>query len=309
VPHALHMPSHIFTRLGLWKESIESNLASAAASRDFELRTRMAGAWDQELHALDYLEYAYLQTGEDEKAKAIVERIREIHSVQPQSLSAAFALSAVPARYAVEGHRWKEAAALALAPADFPWKSFPIGQAMNGWARALGLIHTSDLSSARKETDALAALRDAVKTQPGYDWSSAIEVLRLSASGWLSHAEGRDADARTALQAAADLEDSIDKHAVSPGAILPAREQLADFLLEAEHPEEALREYQASSRSAPNRFAALWGGGRAAQEAGRPTQAKAFYERLLESADPGSARPELARAKAFISRSEGSSSR
>ncbi len=300
VPHALHMPSHIFTRLGLWQDAIDSNVAAAAAGRDFERRSGMAGAWDQELHALDYLEYAYLQTGDDAKAKAVLDRVREIRTVEPGNMTAAFALSAVPVRYAVEGHRWTEAAALTLSPKDFPWKDFAIAEAVTRYARAMGAVHTGNPAGSRVEIAALESLRDGIQGRPGYDWSVGVEVLRLEAAGWLAHGEGKIEEAVNLLRAAADREDSTEKHAVTPGAIVPAREQLADLLRECRRPAEALREYEASLRISPNRFNALYGAARSAQVAGEAAKAKAFYEKLIAICDASSRRPELIEAKAFI---------
>ena len=301
VPHALHMPSHIFTRLGLWQDSIDSNLASAGAARDYERRSGMSAAWDQELHALDYLMYAYLQRGDDESAKAVIDRTKEVKTAEPVAMTAAYALSAIPVRYLVERHCWVEAAALESSPADFPWGKFAIANGMTRFARAIGAACTGDMAAARKEIEALISLRDSVKGQPGFDWSTPLEVLRLEAEGWLAQAEGGGEEALALMRRAATLEDSTEKHAVTPGAIVPAREQLADFLRESNRPAEALREYEVVLAAAPNRFNSLYGAARAAQMTGQVRKAKTYYERLLAIADPGSRRPELAEAKAFVS--------
>ena len=300
VPHALHMPSHIFTRLGLWRESIDSNTASARAGREFAARARMAGAWDQELHALDYLEYAFLQIGDDAGAKAVLDRVRDVRAVEPRNIVAAFSLSAVPVRYAVEGRHWDEAASLSLSPADFPWKSFGIAEAMTRWARAMGAIQTGHPAAARGEIDALAALRESARGQPGYDWSVPIEVLRLEAAGWLAHAAGGNEESIASLRKAADLEDSTEKHPVTPGAILPAREQLADLLLLTGRAGAALTEYEASLERAPNRFNGLYGAAAAARKAGDAGKAAGYYERLIAQCDASGRRPELAEARAFL---------
>ncbi|MGE5277217.1 MAG: hypothetical protein ACM3SU_09495 [Acidobacteriota bacterium] len=300
VPHALHMPSHIFTRLGLWPESIDSNVASAKAARDFAARARMAGVWDQELHALDYLEYAYLQRGDDARALAVLDRVRQVRAVDPQNVIAAFALSAVPARYVIEGRRWEEAASLSLSPADFPWKNFGIAEAMTRWARAMGAVQQGRLDSVREEVEALGSLRNSVKGQAGYDWSIAIEILRLEAAAWLAHAGGDGAGSATTLREAADLEDSTQKHPVTPGAIVPAREQLADLLLAIGRPADALAEYEKSLASAPNRFNGLVGAARAARKAGDAGRAGGYYGRLIAISDASSRRPELDEARKFL---------
>jgi tetratricopeptide (TPR) repeat protein len=301
VPHALHMPSHIFTRLGLWTDSIESNRASAKSARDYEKRAAMDAAWDQELHALDYMMYAYLQRGDDASAKAVLDRMREVQRAEPVNLSAAYALSAVPVRYVVEGRRWPEAAALELSPAGFPWKKFAIAEGMARYARAMGAIRTGRPAAARAEIEGLQALRDGLKgAQQAFDWGIPVEVLRLEAAGWLAQSEGKTDEALKLLRQAADLEDSTEKHAVTPGSIVPAREQLADLLRESKRPEEALREYEASLRLAPGRFNGLAGAAKAALAAGSAKLARGYYELLVALSDSSSKRPELSEAKTFL---------
>lgn len=212
-----------------------------------------------------------------------------------------YALSAVPVRYAVEGRRWEEAAVLDLLPAGFPWKSFPIAEAMTRYARAVGAIRTGKLPEARKEIEALEKLRDGLKgVTQGYDWGIPIEVLRLEAVAWLSQAEGKSEEAVKFLRSAADLEDSTEKHAVTPGAIVPAREQLGDLLLATGRPGDALAEYRKSLESAPNRFNGLYGAARAARGAGQAGKAVGYYERLIGLSDASSGRPELTEARKFI---------
>jgi tetratricopeptide (TPR) repeat protein len=301
VPHALHMPSHIFTRLGLWPDAIESNRASARTARDYETQAGMAGAWDQELHALDYLEYAYLQRGDDESARAVLDRTREVQSVEPVGLSAAYALSAVPVRWCVEGRRWTEAATLKPSPADFPWEKFPIAEAMTAWARARGSIHTGERAAAAAEIARLQAIRDRLAgAAQAYDWSVPVEILRLEASGWLALSDGKKEEAISRLREAASREDATDKHAVSPGWIVPAREQLAEALLEIGRPGDALKEYETAIAVAPNRFNALAGAAVAAKAAGNTAAATKYSARLIEIASPSSKRPELVAARAFM---------
>ncbi|HEY7369032.1 MAG TPA: hypothetical protein VIA29_04030 [Thermoanaerobaculia bacterium] len=302
VPHALHMPSHIFTRLGLWPDAIDSNRASARTARDYERETGMAGAWDQELHALDYLEYAYLQRGDDESARAVLDRTRAVRSVEPVGLSAAYALSAIPVRWSVEGRRWAEAADLKPSPADFPWEKFPIAEAMTAWARARGAIHTGDRAAAAAEIARLRAIRDRLAgAAQAYDWSVPVEILRLEAAGWLARADGKNDEALSLLRDAAAREDATDKHAVSPGWIVPAREQLAEVLLEIGRPGDALKEYEAAIAVAPNRFNALAGAAVAAKAADNMAAATKYSARLIEIASPSSKRPELVAARAFMS--------
>ncbi len=301
VPHALHMPSHIFTRLGLWPDAIDSNRASASTARDYEKKMAMAAAWDQELHALDYLEYAYLQRGDDAGAKAVLDRAREVRQAEPASLSAAFALVAIPARWCVEGRRWPEAAAFVPSPAGFPWEKFPIADAMTRYTRAMGAIRTGNTAAASAEIARLQAIRERLTgAAQAYDWSVSVEILRLEVSGWHARSQGRNDEALALLREAAAREDATDKHAVSPGWIVPAREQLAELLLELGRPGDALKEYESALRITPNRFNALAGAGDAARASGDASAAKRYYASLLEVAAPSSKRPEIAVARAFV---------
>jgi tetratricopeptide (TPR) repeat protein len=297
-PHALHMPSHIFTRLGLWQESIDSNLASAEAARRWMAKTHPGATSFDDLHAMDYLEYAYLQTGRDAPAREIRDRVAAVTSFDVPQFAAAYALAAVPARYALERRAWKEAAALALGPPSFPWDRFPYAEAIVHFARAVGAARSGDLETARAAAAKLAAIQRALQGQKGFDWATQIEIQHRAAAGWLAHAERRDDDAVTLLRAAADLEDTTDKHPVTPGAVLPAREQLADLLAELGRPGAALAEYEASLRTSPARFRAVWGAAQAADRSGATAKAKAYYAQLVElGGSGGSPRSEVAEAR------------
>ena len=268
VPHALHMPSHIFTRLGYWQESIDTNLRSVEAGQAYAKTTFGEGvAWDQSLHAMDYLAYAYLQLGQNQKARGVVDEIMAFKKATPDSLPAAYAIAAIPARYAVERRNWAEAAKLELPPAAIAWQKFPWTTAMITFARALGNAHTGDLAAAKAEIDKLAAIRDELKAKNKY-WSDQVEAQRQAAAAMLAHAEGRQDEAVRELRAAADLEDGMEKHPVTPGSIVPLRELLGDLLLEVGQPAIALAEYERSLKSAPNRFRTLYGAAKAANAAG-----------------------------------------
>jgi hypothetical protein len=273
-PHALHMPSHIFTRLGLWQESIDSNLASAEAARKWATKTHPGAASFDGLHAMDYLEYAYLQTGRDAPARELVTRVGSVTSFDVPQFAAGYALAAIPARYALERRAWKEAAALAVAPAGFPWEKFPYAEAIVHFARAIGAARLGDLETARAAVAKLAAIQSTLAGQKGFDWATQIEIQRRGAAGWLARAEAKDEEAVALLRSAADLEDTTDKHPVTPGSVLPAREQLADLLAELGRPGAALTEYEASLRTAPARFRSFWGAAQAAEQTGNATQAK-----------------------------------
>ena len=279
-PHALHMPSHIFVRLGLWDDSIRANRDSAAAARAHVEKTQPGAASFDELHAVDYLTYSYLQQGRDAEARAMVERVRQVERLDNQNFAAAYALAAVPARYALERGRWAEAAALEVAPASFPWAKFPYAEAITHFARAVGAARSGDVGRARQALERLEALREAaVDAKIGY-WPDQIEIQRRAAAGWLARAEGRNDDAQRLLKEAAELEAATDKHPVTPGAVLPARELRADLLMDLGRPAEALAEYEASLKVAPKRRYALAGALRAANAAGQGEKAKALKASL-----------------------------
>ena len=280
-PHALHMPSHIFTRLGMWRESIESNLASAGVARAWVAKTRPGATSFDALHAMDYLEYAYLQTGRDSKAREVVEEAARVASFDSPEFSAGYALAAIPARYALERRAWKDAAALTVQPAEFPWEKYPYAEAIVHFARAVGGARAGELETARQAVSKLTAIQAALQDQKGFDWAAQVEIQRLAAAGWLARAEKKDGEAVALMRSAADLEDSTDKHPVTPGSILPAREQLATLLAELGQPAAARAEYEASLRSAPARFNSYGGAARAAEDAGQKQKAKTFHGRLV----------------------------
>jgi hypothetical protein len=300
-PHALHMPSHIFTRLGLWQESIDSNLASAEAARRWVARSHPGATSFDDLHAMDYLEYAYLQTGRDGPARDLVTQVHSVTSFDVPQFAAGYALAAIPARYALERRAWKEAAALAVGPASFPWEKYPYAEAIVHFARSVGAARAGDLESSRAALARLAAIQAAIAGQKGFDWATQVEIQRRAAAGWLARAEARDEEALALLRSAADLEDTTDKHPVTPGSVLPAREQLADLLAELGRPGAALSEYEASLQTAPARLRAFFGAAEAAEQAQNRTKAKAYYAKVVElCAGGGSDRAEFAQARARL---------
>jgi tetratricopeptide (TPR) repeat protein len=253
-PHAQHMPSHIFTRLGLWDESIRSNLASAEAARQLMARTHPGATHFDALHAMDYLTYAYLQLGQEAKAKQVVDQVRAVTQLDQPLFSAAYAFAAVPARYALERHDWAGAARLTVAPAWFPWKNFPWAEALTQFGRGMGAARSGDVAGARTALARLDTLyQPLVGMKAGYDWAPQVDVQRRALRGWIARAEKRDEDAVTQLCAAADLEDSTDKSPVTPGALLPAREQLADLYTELGRKHEAAEAYQTVLKTSPGR--------------------------------------------------------
>ena len=305
VPHALHMPSHIFTRLGYWQESINTNRRAADSGQAYARVAFGEGvAWDQSLHAMDYLAYAYLQTAQDQKARACVDAVIGFARTTPDSLAAVYAMAAIPARYAVERRNWAEAARLEPPKAAVAWNKFPWTTAMIAYARALGDAHTGDLAAAKVEIDKLAATRDALRGKSKY-WSDQVEVERLSAAAALDAAEGRHDDAVRALRSAAELADAMDKSNVTPGDIVPPRELLGDLLLELGQPKAALAEYERSLATAPNRFRSLYGAAKAADASGDRAAAAGWFRRLTAlggAAD--TARPELAAATLYVAHAQ-----
>ena len=278
--HARHMPSHIFTRLGLWEESIASNWSAVEAARAQVERTHPGATAFDALHALDYIEYAYLQLGRDDKAAEVMAQVGRTTTLDEQSFAAGYALAAVPARFVLERRQWGAAAVLAPPATVIDWSKFPYGLAITPFANAVGAARSGDLATARAALQRLTAVHDQLAASPpagAYDWVGQVESLRLAAAGWIAHAERRDDDAVRLLTQAADLEDRVGKHPVTPGAVLPAREQLGDLLLAIGRPAEALAAYEADLAAAPNRFNGVAGALRAAEAAG----AKARAEELL----------------------------
>jgi len=293
-PHALHMPSHIFTRLGLWQESIDSNLASA----DSAARNNAPG---NEMHAKDYLIYAYLQGDQDRAAKQALQSPPAGTPEDPQYMNWLYATGASPARYAVERHQWAEAAALPVPPHTFPRERYSWTEANLHFARALGASRIDEAEAARKDLQQLASIRDILLQEKNTYWADQVDIQREIASAWITLAEGKPAEALQQMRAAAEHEDKTDKHNVTPGVILPARELLGDMLLELKEPREAMAEYEATLRTAPNRFNALSGAARAAKLSGENEKAKTYYAKLLANCDHAdSDRQELQEARSLL---------
>jgi len=296
-PHALHMPSHIFTRLGLWQESIDSNLASAASAQK-------NNAPGNELHAKDYLIYAYLQGSQDREAKQALEAPPQGRADDPQYMNWLYAMGTSPARYAVERHNWAEATALTIPPNTFPGGRWAWTEANLHFARALGASHTGQTEVARKEVQQLVSLRDTL-VQGNYSsyWADQLDIQRETATAWITLAEGKREDALTQMRSAADHEDRTDKHNVTPGVILPARELLGEMLLEMNRPAQAMVEFEATLRTAPNRFNATAGAARAAKLSGDDAKAKTYYAKLLAMCDHADGnRPELQDARSLLAK-------
>jgi Tfp pilus assembly protein PilF len=307
-PHAQHMPSHIFVRLGLWDEAIKSNLASEAASRAFAKAQGLADSSSERLHAMDYLAYGYLQTAQDAEAERVLAELNAIDRADPPIFTVAYAATAIPARLALERRQWEKAASLELrdnvrnlAPlADFKW-----GEAHVRFARAVGAARSGNSEAARTEVEALKAIEQSLTIPAGaYDWRTQVAIERQIAEAWLAFAEGRGEDAARLMRAAADLDDATEKHPVTPGAILPAREQLGELLLEQDRPAEALTEFESSLKRAPKRLAGLYGAARAAALAGDQAKAREYYAQIVDlTKNTDGTRPEVKEARSFTAAS------
>jgi hypothetical protein len=300
VPHAQHMPSHIFTRLGLWEESIQSNDASAGAAREYARKIGMNGVWDEQIHAMDYLIYAALQCARDKKAKSVLDEVNAIQKINAESPKAAYPFAAIPARYALERRNWPEAARLTPA-AWLRLERFPWAEAMICFARGVGASRCGQLAAAQNELAKIQALYHAVAENKEPDWAISTDILHRELTAWIALAEGRPGDANRLMARAAELEDSTEKHPITPGPIIPAREQLGDLLLEAKDPSAALREFETSLHSAPNRFNSLYGAAKAARMAGDKHKARTHFAKLMEVCScADSERAELQEAKGFL---------
>ncbi len=292
VPHALHMPSHTYVLLGMWPETIQGNIVAAAAEK-------ARGNPDDRMHALDYLVYAYLQQAQDADAKRIVDEARGIVSdlaakqYDSGRPTAHFAMAAIEARWTMERGRWTEAAAIEPRP-----NRFPHTESMIYFARAIGAARSGQPAQARGDVEKLATLRDGLKDPY---WAEQVEIQRRAAAAWVARAEGQNEAALGLARSAAETEDATEKHNITPGPIVTARELLGDLLIELGQPGAAVREYEASLERAPNRFKTIAGVARAAELSGDRAKARVFYTRLVALAKPAdSDRPELKQAKSFL---------
>ncbi len=293
--HANHMPSHIFTRVGSWDESIASNRRSADVAAQAESASRNGEARDQRLHAMDYLEYAYLQSGRVQQARAVWDEMNALPALPGLTLTGDYAHAAIPARYVLELAKWSDASKLQPVSNAKPWT-----EAISWMAIGVGSARSGNLSRAAEAEQKLASLRDAAAQQNNTYWSNQVEVQRREVAGWIAQANGKTNEAIASLRSAAELEESMDKSPVTPGSIIPAREMLADMLLSQKHPQESLTEYEAVLKVAPNRFNALYGAASAAESAGQTELARKYFQKLADVAT-GEERQELLTARKKLS--------
>jgi hypothetical protein len=292
-PHALHMPSHIFSRVGQWQDSIDTNLRSHAASRMHR----------DVYHAIDYVTYASLQLARDAQARKWVEYVSSNETLNEQTRQIAYAAAAVPARFALERGDWAAAAQLTLRPAgpSFDWKPFPEGEAVNAYARGLGAARSGNAAAAKVEVARLGKLRESMVAQKKDYWIEQADIQVDTLRAWIARAEGRNDEAVELMRAAADREDKTEEHLMMPGRVIPVREMLGELLLELKQPLAALAAFEESQRGDPNRFRNVYGAGRAAELAGKSDKARENYTRLLQQIGPDAAgRDEIRQARAFI---------
>jgi tetratricopeptide (TPR) repeat protein len=285
------MPSHIFTRVGYWQESIDSNVESSrVAKADKE-------AHDQ-LHAMDYLVYAYLQLGQDQKAKVIIDEMMAVTGFTETFFVGPYALAASPARYAVERGDWKAAAELQVRPSPLAHI-----QAMTHFARALGAARSGNPEAAKVDIAKLDELRDKLREAKDAYWSEQVDIQRQVAAAWVLYAEGKHDDALKAMSAAADAEDKTEKHPVTPGVPKPARELCGVMLLERGMAKEALAAFEATLKKEPNRLGAYVGAAKAAEKSGDAAKARDYYGKVVAIADHADkTRTEVDDARAFLAK-------
>jgi tetratricopeptide (TPR) repeat protein len=299
-PHALHMPSHTFTRTGYWQESIDSNTAAAAAAR-------REGQTAEELHDSDYEIYAYLQTGQDQAARRVLDSLPEIASrFDPKAVISGaaspatgyFALAAIPARYALERRDWKQAVQLTVRDTPFLYTD-----AMTWFARGLGAARLGQAPAANESATALQRIRERLSQASENYWAKQVEIQELGVRAWAALAKGKKEEALRQMKSAAELEDTTEKSAVTPGPLAPARELLGEMLLEMKEPAQALEHFQATLTKEPGRFRALYGAARAAQLTGSPEASQRYFGQLLKACEHADnpARAEVLEAKRAIS--------
>ena len=290
-PHAQHMPSHIFTRVGYWKESIAANSASARAAKDGK-------EWHDQLHAMDYLVYAHLQLAQDKEARGVIDEMGAIKGYNPNVRTGPYAVAASRARYLVERGDWRGAAALAVEPSRFAYVD-----AITHFARALGAARTGDLPAAQADIAKLGELRDSLQGAKDTYWAEQVDIQRQVATAWLLLAESKPAEALQTIGAAADAEDKTEKSIVTPGPLAPARELYGTMLLERGMAQDALAAFEATLAKEPNRLGATIGAAQAAEKLGDAEKARRHYAKALDLAAGGDAsRADLAQARSFMAK-------
>ena len=299
--HAQHMPSHIFTRLGLWQESVDTNINSASSAVCYAESVNPDASWAQEIHAVDYLVYAYLQMGNNLKAQEYLDEMKDVSAVFPkQHFATSYALVAMPIRMALENKQWEDASNLQLPSIDFTWETLHWETAMLHFGKALGYAHTDNIASAENELNSLKTLyKTLVDANESYK-SDQVNIQVHASEAWIELAKGNNDKALTLMKKAVFLEGQTSKHAVTPGEVLPADELLGDMLLALNKPEEALEAYEINLKGHPNRFNGIYGAAVAAKKTGDTEKATLYFKQLIELAKhSNSNRPELLEAETY----------
>ena len=298
--HAQHMPSHIFTRLGLWDECIKSNLQSVESAKCYAEGAGIKGHWDEEWHGIDYLVYAYLQKGQNDLARKEMDYVKSIDKVFPENFKDAYAYAAIPARYFLENKLWKHASNLEIYPAAFPWQKFPWQKAIIHFTRVLGAANTGNVPLAEKELKELDTLHQKLLNLKDAYKANQVAIQYKAAEAWVQFAKGNKEEAVKLMQTAAEMEDKTDKSPVTPGEVLPARELLADLYMQLNQYDKAIEAYEADLKTHPYRFNALYGAGLAAEKTNQTQMAKAYYTKLDEIVDKNCDRIEYRNSQYFL---------
>jgi tetratricopeptide (TPR) repeat protein len=299
--HAQHMPSHIFTRLGLWDECITANLASITSARCYAESADLKGHWDEELHGLDYLVYAYLQKGENDLARKQWDYLQTIHDVYPVNFKVAYAFAAIPSRFVLENKNWNEAAALKISPENFPWARFPWQKAIFHFTRLMGFVHLGNIESASAELRKLNIIHDTLLNQKDSFKANQVQIQITTSKAWIRFKEGKYNEATSLMNLAAEMEDKTEKHPVTPCEVIPARELLGDMLLEMNKPDQALIVYETDLEKHPNRLNGLYGAGVSASKSGNPEKAALYFKQLSGNMNPDdSDNPMLIKIKSYL---------
>lgn len=302
--HAQHMPSHIFTRLGLWQESIDTNINSTSAAVCYAESINPEANWDQEIHAVDYMVYAYLQMGNNKKAQEHLEEMQAVDDVFPkQTLATTYALTAIPVRMVLENKDWKKASTLHLPSIDFTWETLHWEKAIFHFGKALGFSHLGDIKSAENQLKTLKTLhQNLVDLKDDYK-SGQVNIQVHAAEAWIHLAKGNETEALSFMKQAAKLESETTKHPVTPGEVLPAYELLGDMLLALNKPAEALEAYEVNLKGHPGRFNGIYGAAKAAVQSGNKEKGRFYYKQLLElTKTSNSDRVEIIEAKSYVSK-------
>ena len=299
--HALHMPTHIFTRLGLWEESIRSNKVSVEAAQCYAASAGLKGHWDEELHGLDYLVYGFLQRGQVDSAKSLLKYLHSIQQVDPFNFKVAYAFASIPSRIFLETRDWKAAASIQPHIQNIDWKKYPWQEAILHYTRAMGLIHLGKMKEANFQIDTLIALAQTLTGQKDPYKARQVEVQVRTCQAWAKFENGDKEQGLKMMRLAADIEDSTEKHPVTPGEVLPARELLGDMLMADQQSGKALEAYETSFLRSPNRFNGLSGAALAARKAKQDDKAMTYYQKLVSiCASNGTARQKLKDAIAYL---------